>query len=201
MTTYHIHHYLPKHAGGTDSTENLIKVTIEEHAAFHYERWVLVGDQYDKISWLCLSGQIQNKEANRLAMSLGGKSSRCHTKEASEKAKKTYMKKLGVSSPFNLPHVKEKRDKTIQALLLKHNVINVSQIPEVKAKIGSKNSLSQRGERNSQYGTIWITDGKTNKKIQSNIELPKGFSKGRTIRHQSLKKSSNAIALSSIHIS
>lgn len=37
---------------------------------------------------------------------------------------------------------------------------------ETKRKIGLSSSISQRGERNSQFGTCWITDGVNNKKIK-----------------------------------
>ena len=44
-------------------------------------------------------------------------------------------------------------------------------------------SLSHKGkhtaEKNSQYGTMWITDGFENKKIKKGQDLPFGFSKGR----------------------
>ena len=182
MTIYHIHHYLPKHAGGTDNPENLIKVTIEEHASYHYERWILTGDQYDKISWLCLSGQISNKEANKLAMSQGGKNPKSHSKEQVEKTKQTLLKKRGVHSAFLLPEVMEKQKIALQILLDSHNVSNVSQIPEVKKKIGLKNSLHQKGKGNSQYGTIWITNGIINIKLKNTESIPEGFYKGRVIK-------------------
>ena len=50
---------------------------------------------------------------------------------------------------------------------------------ESKDKIGKANSTSQLGDRNSQYGTMWITDGKVNKKIKKDNPLPLGFRKGR----------------------
>ena len=39
----------------------------------------------------------------------------------------------------------------------------------------------QQGVNNSQFGTIWITNGITNKKISKHAEIPDGFRKGRTI--------------------
>lgn len=35
------------------------------------------------------------------------------------------------------------------------------------------------GEKNSQYGTMWITNGIENKKIKSLDQIPQGWSKGR----------------------
>jgi hypothetical protein len=39
----------------------------------------------------------------------------------------------------------------------------------------------QKGNKNSQYGTMWITDGIANKKIKRGDKIPRGFKKGRII--------------------
>lgn len=52
---------------------------------------------------------------------------------------------------------------------------------ESKIKIGEKNSLRQTGEQNSQFGTMWITNGKENKKIKkSTSDIPNGWYSGRS---------------------
>ena len=54
-----------------------------------------------------------------------------------------------------------------------------------KNKIGLANSLLQKGEKNSQYGTCWIIKNKTNKKIKKEEladYLKDGWTKGRKIK-------------------
>lgn len=49
-----------------------------------------------------------------------------------------------------------------------------------KDKIGAANSLHQAGARNSQFGTMWITDGTNNRKIKKNQPIPDGWFPGRS---------------------
>jgi hypothetical protein len=56
---------------------------------------------------------------------------------------------------------------------------------ETKEKIGSKNSISQKGEKNSQFGTIWINRDNLDKKISSKEKskyLAEGWNLGRKKR-------------------
>lgn len=48
-----------------------------------------------------------------------------------------------------------------------------------KRKIGIANSKNQKGIQNSQFGTMWITDGVSNKKIKKGENIPEGFIPGR----------------------
>jgi len=52
---------------------------------------------------------------------------------------------------------------------------------KAKKKIGQKNSVHQKGEGNSQYGTMWITNGNKNKKINKLDVIPDNWEKGRII--------------------
>lgn len=54
---------------------------------------------------------------------------------------------------------------------------------ESKKKIGAANAVHQKGSGNSQYGTMWITDGKNNIKIKKQDVVPKGWKKGRVIKN------------------
>ena len=50
---------------------------------------------------------------------------------------------------------------------------------ESKKKIGESNSIKQKGEFNSQFGTCWITNGTENKKIKKTDSIPDGWMFGR----------------------
>lgn len=60
--TYHNHHIIPRHMGGTDDPSNLIKLTIEEHAEAHRLLWEQYEKQEDRLAWLGLSGMISKEE-------------------------------------------------------------------------------------------------------------------------------------------
>lgn len=53
--------------------------------------------------------------------------------------------------------------------------------PESKAKIALSMQGKQTKEKNSQFGTIWINDGKNVKKIKKSESIPDGWFKGRKI--------------------
>ena len=55
---------------------------------------------------------------------------------------------------------------------------------ESKIKMSASSKGKQSGEQNSQYGTCWINDGQTNKKIKKevlDIWLANGYNKGRIV--------------------
>jgi hypothetical protein len=52
---------------------------------------------------------------------------------------------------------------------------------ETKSIIGSKNSIKQQGSKNSQFGTMWITNGVESEKLNKNALIPEGWYKGRKL--------------------
>jgi len=67
----HTHHIIPKHMGGTDDSNNLIELTIEEHAQAHFNLWKKFECIEDKIAWECLSGRKLSEE-ERIILSKSG---------------------------------------------------------------------------------------------------------------------------------
>ena len=53
---YHNHHIIPRHAGGTDAPDNLVKLTVQEHAEAHKKLWEEHGRLEDRAAWLGLCG-------------------------------------------------------------------------------------------------------------------------------------------------
>jgi len=57
--------------GGTDDLENLIELTVEEHAEAHRKLFEQHGCWQDEIAWKALSGQITMNEATKKSILMG----------------------------------------------------------------------------------------------------------------------------------
>lgn len=66
---------------------------------------------------------------------------------------------------------------------LRQQMIERSNTPAAKEKKREtyKNIKHQQGEKNSQFGTVWINNGSINKKIKKVDEVPDGWARGRKI--------------------
>jgi len=87
----HIHHIIPKHMGGSNEDDNLIELTISEHAEAHRILFEKHQHWQDYVAWKALSGQINSDEIRRMVISetLKGKSKTPeHRKKLSDSAKK-----------------------------------------------------------------------------------------------------------------
>ena len=63
----------------------------------------------------------------------------------------------------------------------KARYINSRLFETARKDISERMSELQSGEKNSQHGTTWITNGLSNKKLKPNQEMPEGWRKGRYI--------------------
>lgn len=58
---------------------------------------------------------------------------------------------------------------------------NKNHTDTTKEKMSVSHIGKHDGNKNSQYGTMWITNGITSKKINKNDSIPKGWNKGRIL--------------------
>lgn len=161
--------------GGSDDPSNLIELTIEEHAEAHRKLYEQYGKVEDKIAWQSLAGLIPKADAMRELHKLGRNN-----------ADKAMREKYGVVNPGQLSHnriASAERTKKLHAMgkLSPPKWIGYH-TEEAKKKIGAANSALQSGSKNSQFGTMWITDGASNKKIKTNETIPSGWKKGRVCK-------------------
>ena len=93
---------------------------------------------------------------------------------ARKKAVETGLANKSWNKPKNL--TESGRNKIIETTKRTHTGLERSE--ESKQKM----SLAGSGSNNSQYSTMWITNGEKNKKIKKQNDLiPEGWYKGRTI--------------------
>ena len=93
----HKHHIIPRHAGGTDNPDNLVCLTIEEHANAHRLLYEQYNRQEDYLAWRGLSGLIGKDEMWREKCSLNssrpGKLNTFYGMTHSEETKKKISEK------------------------------------------------------------------------------------------------------------
>ena len=136
---YHVHHIIPKHSGGSDDPNNLVKLTIEEHANAHKLLWENAGNKLDYIAWQALSGQINSNEARIKALKYV-----CSTEEHRKKLRKpklnthNMMENTNGFKPGYIPHNK---GKSVTEYVSEESMASWS-----KKMQGNKNAAGPRSE-------------------------------------------------------
>jgi hypothetical protein len=174
--TKHNHHIIPKHAGGTNDPENLVELTLEEHAEVHLKRFEKYGQWQDETAWKALSGQITFAEArgsvSRQAALDAWKDPE-YRKTITESSRRTSTK-LWKDPEYRAKQLPKLREAQKLAIIAACTPEARKKQKESLAKIGH-----QQGEKNSQYGTMWITDGAVDKRIKKGDPIQVGFKPGR----------------------
>ena len=113
----------------------------------------------------------------------GGLINEKHAKKFHSAGGKKVFQLLNERHCEKLKHDKEYRQKWFDSrktlVKEKTSFYKCKHSKKTKRKIGRTNSIKQKGERNSQFGTCWITNGQQNKKIQRKDKIPDGWKKGR----------------------
>ena len=69
----HKHHIIPRYEGGSDFAENIVELTVTQHAMWHFAEWQRKGLWQDKVAWQGLAGIIGHEEAVSIASSEGSR--------------------------------------------------------------------------------------------------------------------------------
>jgi len=68
----HKHHIIPRYEGGSDFAENLVELTVTQHAMWHFAEWQRKGNSQDRIAWKSLAGIAGDEEWIRERNRAGG---------------------------------------------------------------------------------------------------------------------------------
>jgi hypothetical protein len=113
----HAHHVIPLHAGGSNDKDNIVFLTVEEHAEAHKKLFEDYGRWQDKIAWQMLSGMIGKEEAINIAQKNSDKSwmktkeGRALMKEAQRKSKELGNR----PDPWNKGKTKEQDERLMES--------------------------------------------------------------------------------------
>ena len=62
----HNHHIIPTHAGGEDTPENIVELSIEEHAEAHKKLYEQHGRWQDRLAYIGLAKLVSKEEHTKM---------------------------------------------------------------------------------------------------------------------------------------
>jgi hypothetical protein len=71
MALRHKHHITPRHAGGSNNPENIVELTVTQHAMYHFANWQFWDRKEDWLAWRGLAGICTKEELVDNLMQLG----------------------------------------------------------------------------------------------------------------------------------
>lgn len=155
----HRHHIVPKHAGGSDNKDNILELTIEEHAQAHKDLWEKYGKKEDWLAWQGLSNMIDRQQIIKEAIRLGSsKAGKIAGPKSVENGRLLEMSKKGIDIFRNKFDTEEAYKEHFRQL--------------------SKKQIGIPKDKLKNY--MWITNGIENIKVKKDIEIPLGYKRGRT---------------------
>jgi hypothetical protein len=163
--------------GGTNDPSNLVELSVLEHAEAHRQLYLKHNKEEDRLAWLALSGQASKEQIVKEGKKIG-------RQNANESLEKRY-------GPDWRRVVSQKGRAALQDILEvdpdylkkrnKKSFLNKKHTDETKEKMSQSAKGKGQGEKNSQFGTYWITNGVENKKIKKTDTIPLGWYKGRNL--------------------
>lgn len=162
--------------GGTNETENLIELSVEEHAEAHRKLFEEHGCWQDYIAWQGLSGLISKEELVKRIQS-----------EASKARLKKYGNPLsGIKTPTNFA-LNEEHRKLCTALA-------TSPAANAKRKKTKSERKPQQGIKNSMFGAKWCVEENSTDLVDRKIfrVVPEGWITTTEWKDRRKNKSNNA---------
>lgn len=184
----HIHHIIPRHAGGTDDLSNLIELSVEEHADAHRKLYEQYGREEDRMAWLALSGQASKTEICVLGYKLGRKKTDIFLENKYGSDWRSILGKLASARSAEVINEKMQSDesfaKRARENAKKASDAALSSVSIEKRKETFKVNKHQQGNRNNNFGNCWIHNLtlKQNKLIKASDPIPDGWVKGRKMK-------------------
>jgi len=142
------HHIIPRHEGGTDDPDNLVKLPRKLHQEVHYRRWLVYGKIADLYAYNILGGTLNEYELNQLYEDQVYRCKRDKDKLSEARLKSDKWKQSHQSEKY-------KERKREQSILL--NQLGKINSPESSKLISQrKKSVSNYNSKKiSVYGIIW----------------------------------------------
>jgi hypothetical protein len=160
------------------NADTVVEVSFTQHLMFHWCNYQLWGNLEDKVAYSVMLGK--GEEGQILASRLAAKAKlakmkadpefRENIKQVAQKASKAYKTKLDSNPDFK---------KKMKNAFLKGSKSALSLESRAKRLETFRKNNHSQGPKNSQYGTMWVTDGTANRKIKRGDPLPEGFKPGR----------------------
>lgn len=120
-------------------------------------------------------GGLHNEEHAKKFHAAGGK-------KVLQLLNKRHINKLKNDKNYYDKFIKSIKDSIPLQTGINNPFYNKKHSKETKKQIGLTNSIKQKGEKNSQYGKYWITNGKENKLVKKENIIPNGWILGRKMK-------------------
>jgi hypothetical protein len=148
--------------GGTDEPSNIVELTVSEHAEAHRLLYEQYGLEEDRIAWRGLAGIVTREDVVKEAQSLGGK------------------KRIANGNPWSGKRTKMNFAENAELrILASSKATSPESIKKRKETIKKNGSFD--GDKNSQYGRIWISNiiTKEVQRLEINETIPDGWVRGK----------------------
>jgi len=187
-------HKTPNLNDGYMGSGKYLKRALEKHGIDNFVKEILFIFDTPELMY-AKEAELVNEEflteANTYNLKVGGfggwdyvnKNNSSHSKEHMNKMCKARISKYPNGTFYGRSHTEEtnKRISTSLAALALRTFLGKKHTDATKQLISEKAKIHSKGKRNSQFGTMWITNEVESKKIKKTELIPEGYRRGRVV--------------------